>query len=75
MLFRFPLPPGGQNSFTYFRSTGTTDQAPFSTTEQLAAQGWEIAQWNIDELKLDGSSTNELKEQREWLKSIKPETK
>lgn len=73
MLFRFPLPPGGQNSFTYFRSTRTTDQAPFSTTEQLAAQDWEIAQWSIDELKLDGSSINELQEQREWLKSVKPE--
>lgn len=75
MLFRFPLPPGGQKSFTYFRSTGTTNQAPFSTTEQLAAQGWGIAQWNIDELKLDGSSINELQEQREWLKSVKPEAK
>lgn len=75
MLFRFPLPLSGQNSFTYFRSTGTTNQSPFSSTEQLAAQGWEIAQWNIDDLKLDGSSINDLQEQREWLKSAKPETK
>jgi len=75
MLFRFPLPLSGQNSFTYFRSTRATNQAPFSTTEQLAAQGWEIAQWSIDDLKLDGSSINELQEQREWLKSLKPETK
>ena len=75
MLFRFPLPPSGQNSFTYFRSAGATNPNPFSTIEQLAAQGWEIGQWNIDELKLDGSSINELQEQREWLKSLKPETK
>ncbi len=75
MLFRFPLPQGGQNSFTYFRSTATTNQAPFSTTEQLAAQGWEIAQWNIDELKLDGSSINELLQQKEWLKSVNPSIK
>jgi len=75
MLFRFPLPPSGQNSFRYFRSTGATNPNPFSTIEQLAAQGWEIGQWNIDELKLNGSSISELQEQREWLKSVKPETK
>lgn len=75
MLFRFPLPPGGQNTLRYFRSIRNAKPVPFSTTEQLAAQGWEIGQWNIDELRLDGSSINELQEQREWLKSVKTETK
>lgn len=75
MLFRFPLPLSGQNTVTYFWITRTTIPVPFSTTEQLAAQGWEIAQWNIDDLKLDGSSISELQEQREWLKSVKPKSK
>jgi len=70
MLFQFPLPPSAQNSVRYFRSKISTSPAPFSTIEQLAAQGWEIGQWSIDELKLDRSSVDGLQEQNEWLKLV-----
>lgn len=70
MLFRFPLPPSGANSVMYFESSRQPVlPAPFSTTEQLAAAGWTIRQWQGEALPLDEAAVRDLQENDAWLRS------
>lgn len=70
MLFRFPLPPSGANSVMYFESSKRPVlTAPFSTTEQLAAAGWTIRQWQGEALPLDEAAVRDLQENDAWLRS------
>ncbi|QYO67711.1 hypothetical protein [Leptolyngbya sp. 7M] len=72
LLLKFPLPPGEPNSVVYFQSSNVSPEripAPFSTTEQLAAAGWNIRHWRGDALPLDESVLHDLREQDAWLKA------
>lgn len=70
MLFRFPLLPSGANSVMYFESSRRPVlTAPFSTTEQLAAAGWTIRQWQGEALPLDEAPVRDLQENDAWLRS------
>ncbi len=72
LLLKFPLPPGETNSVMYFQSSNISPErtpATFSTTEQLAAAGWNIRHWRGDALPLDESVLHDLREQESWLKA------
>ncbi len=74
ILFRFPLPPGEKNTVIYFRSSGEDSYRippPFSTTEQIVANGWRIEHWRGETLPIDQSALQGLREQDEWIKSLR----
>lgn len=70
MMFRYPLPLAGANSVTYFESRHPHIlPTPFSTAEQLAAEGWTIRHWRGETLPLDEAAVRDLQEHDEWLRS------
>jgi hypothetical protein len=72
LLLKFPLPPGEINSVMYFQSSSVSPErtpAPFSTTEQLAAAGWNIRHWRGDAFPLNESVLHDLREQETWLRT------
>lgn len=74
ILFRFPLPPGEKNTVIYFRSSGDDSYsipAPFSTTEQIVTNAWRIEHWRGETLHIDQSALQGLREQDEWMKSLR----
>ncbi len=74
ILFRFPLPPGEKNTVIYFRSSGEDSYripSPFSTTEQIVANGWRIEHWRGETLQIDQATLQGLREQDEWIKSLR----
>ncbi len=71
-LLRFPLRQTEPNSVMYFQSSNVSPEripAPFSSTEQLAAAGWNIRHWQGDALPLNESVLHDLREQQAWLKA------
>jgi hypothetical protein len=73
LLLKFPLPPGETNSVMYFQSSNVSPEripAPFSTTEQLVAAGWNIRHWRGETLPLDDSEIRDLQDHDTWLRSL-----
>ena len=74
ILFRFPLPPSENQTVIYFRSSGEDSHRvpdPFSTAEQIVANGWRIERWRGETLPLDRSAFQGLREHDEWIKSLR----
>lgn len=73
LMLRFPLPAGANNSVTYFHSSSENPNnipVPFSTTEQIIANGWVIEQWRGDAFPINEITLNDLREQDNWVKSV-----
>lgn len=73
LMLRFPLPAGSNNSVTYFRSSSENPNnvpLPFSTIEQIIANGWVTEQWRGDALPINEMTLNDLREQDSLVRSV-----